>query len=266
MEFVFSGKNPDASVAFASFSAMHTVLEMVMANVPEQRARDIAASVERLVLDIESKLGRHSADQVFARINASGGHSAVAVDEEIYSILQLCEVFRKNTCGYFDISALSPVRTVPAYRLENDGKKVCLSGEDVVLDAGGFGKGYALDRVRSLLVESGVSDAMLNFGDSSVLGLGRHPYGDGWRAGTARGGSTFLLKDSAISVSGLSAGEVPHIVDPATGEMVDNGGPVVVEGRSAFICEVLSTALYAAPREMREKVAGRFEGYFFKVV
>ena len=266
MEFVFSGKNPDVSVAFASFGAMHTVMEMVMTNVPEQRAREIASSVEELVLGIESKLGRHSGDQAFARINASKGHSPVDVDEEVFSVLQFCEVFRKNTCGYFDISALSPVRTSPPYRLDGEGMTVCLNGAETVLDAGGFGKGYALDRVRVLLVENGISDAMLNFGDSSVLGLGSHPYGDGWRAGIASGGSSFLLKDSAISVSGLSAGSVPHIVDPFTGDMADNGCPVVVEGRSAFVCEVLSTALYAAPREMREKVASHFESYVFKVV
>jgi predicted dehydrogenase len=90
-------------------------------------------------------------------------------------------VFRKNTDGYFDIAAFSPGGTVPAYRLDPAARSVTLTGADIVLDAGGFGKGYALDRVRKLLADAGVANALVNFGDSSVAAVGSHPFGDCWQ-------------------------------------------------------------------------------------
>jgi thiamine biosynthesis lipoprotein ApbE len=36
---------------------------------------------------------------------------------------------------------------------------------------------------------------------------------------------------------------------------------IVVEGRSALVAEVLSTALYAAPQSEREAIMQQFEGY-----
>lgn len=133
-------------------------------------------------------------------------------------ILQLCEVFRKSTGGYFDIAAFSGCRTVPTYRLDPATRCVTLCGADVVLDAGGFGKGYALDRVRKLLAASGVANALVNFGDSSVTTLGSHPFGDCWKVAARTGGGEFRLKGSSLSLSGLRPDGRAHIVDPTTGE------------------------------------------------
>jgi hypothetical protein len=44
------------------------------------------------------------------------------------------------------------------------------------------------------------------------------------------------------------------------------GGLVAVEGRSAFVCEVLSTALYAAPPEERNRIIREFEDYRYKEI
>ena len=64
-----------------------------------------------------------------------------------------------------------------------------------------------------------------------------------------------------MSVSGrMPAGEY-HIVDPHTGLKVAQDGMIVVEGRSALVAEVLSTALYAAPQSEREAIMQQFEGY-----
>lgn len=38
MEFVYSAKNPQVPVAYATFEAMHTVLEAVLAGVGEPEA------------------------------------------------------------------------------------------------------------------------------------------------------------------------------------------------------------------------------------
>lgn len=170
-------------------------------------------------------------------------------------------MFRKSTDGYFDIAALSPGGTVPAYRLDPAARSVTLTGADIVLDAGGFGKGYALDRVRKLLADAGVANALVNFGDSSVASVGSHPFGDCWQVTAKAGGGTFRLKEASLSLSGLRPDGRAHIVDPKSRRTVSDSVVVAVEGRSAFVCEILSTALYAAPAGARQGIAAEFEGY-----
>lgn len=261
MEFVYSVKNPQVPVAFASFEAMHTLLEAVMVRLDETPARELSAQAEQFVLALDRTLNRHDSDSLFARINASQGREAVALDEETFVILQLCEVFRTSTQGYFDIAALSENGARPAYRLDASSRSVTLAGEGIVLDAGAFGKGYALERVKRLLVDAGVADALLNFGDSSVAGIGSHPFGESWQVAATAGGSPFRLKDSSLSLSGLRLDGAAHIVDPKSRRKVARREIVAVEGRSALVCEVLSTALYAAPGEARSAIADAFEGY-----
>lgn len=80
-------------------------------------------------------------------------------------------------------------------------------------------------------------------------------------------GETALeLRDNALSVSGKTPSGRAHIVDPHTGFPVASGGQVAVAGRSAAVCEILSTALYAAPPAQREAVAADFEGYTYKTI
>lgn len=331
MEFEYSRANPRVTVAFASFEAMHTVLEGVVTDLDEPAARQLFASIETRVREIESRLNRHDPASLFARINASRGREAVPLDEETYVLLQLAELFRRTTDGYFDLAALSDrsagsvtgsgsvtetgdmagsggmagfggvtgvggatgpegvagsgdktgpggatgdrrgaasgaaaggkMADTPGCVLDPATRSVRLTGEGVRLDAGGFGKGYALERIRPLLTEAGVRRALFNFGDSSVMSVGTHPLGDCWPVGAAAGGEPFRLVGTSLSISGLHPDGRAHIVDPMSGRWVGRRTMVAVEGRSAFLCEVLSTTLYAAPEERRATIAARFEGY-----
>lgn len=287
MEFEYSRANPRVRVAFASFEAMHTVLEGVVTDLDEPAARQLFASIEARIREIESRLNRHDPASLFARINASRGREAVPLDEETYVLLQLAEVFRRTTDGYFDLAALSDripagaaaawdgaavgvaggaVPGAPGCVLDPATRSVRLTGEGVRLDAGGFGKGYALERIRPLLAGAGVRRALFNFGDSSVMTVGTHPLGDCWPVGAAAGGEPFRLVGTSLSISGLHPDGRAHIVDPMSGRRVDRRTMVAVEGRSALLCEVLSTALYAAPGERRTAIAARFEGYRYREI
>ena len=170
-----------------------------------------------------------------------------------------------------------------------------------ILDFGAIAKGYALERVSKIVDEAGVRNALLNFGGSSALGMGHHPLGPHWEvrpatpvpcensallhteqaeergadrqteAGeSAEEGVTpkkvercFRLLDSAMSVSGKNREGRDHIVNPITGRMAGAKADIVVQGRSAIICEALSTALYAAPSELHKEIIANFGGYTF---
>ena len=54
---------------------------------------------------------------------------------------------------------------------------------DAIFDFGGYGKGYALQQALGMLKNAGITTALVNFGNSSVCGIGCHPSGDSWQVG-----------------------------------------------------------------------------------
>jgi len=246
-------------MAYCAFEAMHTRFELLFKHQDENESRRIAYMVEEYVFGLEKTISRHLAGSTLSMVNRT--KDAVAVSDELFFILELCEQFRMASLGYFDIAALSSTIARPSYRMFPPTHSVqrCLKG--ILLDFGGFGKGYAVERIRTLLENEGVVCALVNAGDSSVLGIGAHPLGDEWRVSPAVGKECFFLRDSALSVSGRSSTGRSHILNPLTGENVQTGGDIVVTGRSALVCEALSTALYAAPGEKRDDIMKNFEDY-----
>lgn len=262
IKFIHSTANPEAPVAYCSFTAMHTVIEVLFVHEDEQKAREIGVAVRDLVADLESKLSRHMAGSDISRLNNSS--DAVELGQELYFALELCEQMRAATKGYFDIAALSASRHRPAYETLPAEHRARRCEKDIKLDLGGFAKGFALEKVRNLLRDTyGVRNALINFGNSSVAGLGHHPLGDCWPVSPAKAGSgqTFRLHDSALSISGKTAGVREHIIDPCTGSLASKENDIAVLGQSALVCEILSTALYAAPKEKWPAVLQNFAAY-----
>jgi len=248
---------------------MHTRIETVMTDIGEERARELAGNIENEVRSLERLFNRFDDASPLAVVNARGAQEAVEVGDELFMALELCEAFRRSTGGYFDIatSTSTAAAGMASCILDPATHTVRLTRSDVRLDMGGFAKGYALERARRLAADAGVRNGVLNFGNSSVAALGRHPYGEWWSIGVehtkiqSAAAHEFRLRDSALSVSGRSARGEYHIVNPMTGAAVAGDGLITVEGRSALVAEVLSTALYAAPRPKRETIMAQYEGY-----
>ena len=273
---------------------------------------------------LEAIFNRFDAKSEVAALNRS--REKVKVEcEDLWFLLELCEQMRAATEGYFDIAASSPAGSnsasgkadgradSAAFTLYHSSHEIKLS-KGCVLDFGGIAKGYALERVRRILCEEyGVENALLNFGGSSIIGIGHHPLGPAWlispdgagpvwgvaaggnppvgsslrsphhsaslhgppasvprvarpsgrgpSAATEQDGIEFHLRDSALSVSGRSRDGRYHIINPHTGRAEVREGDVAVQGKSAIVCEVLSTALYAAEHEVRNEIIANFDGY-----
>lgn len=140
-----------------------------------------------------------------------------------------------------DIGAHSPApeevqRWVDAHPslsdLRYDGVLVSSTNRAVMIDLGGYAKGYALDRAAMLLREAHVKAALVNIG-GNVLAIGQ-PGERPWQVGIRdpRGGGTLAavpLRDGeAIGTSGdyeryfMKDGKRrPHIIDPRSGYPID---------------------------------------------
>lgn len=254
-------------MAYARFYAMHTRMEIVLPQLEEQMAQSVVRDVEQRVSKLERLMNRFDNASPLAMVNAVAATQAVELDGELFMALELCEVFRRGTGGYFDVAAAEQPRSGAAYLLDGKSHTIRLASADVKIDLGGFAKGFALEQVCRMLRESGVESGVVNFGNSSIAALGHHPYGEWWPIGVANRkcagavAGEFRLCDSALSVSGRAESGEYHILNPHTGLRVAGEELVAVEGRSALVAEVLSTALYAAPHNQRAEIMGQYEGY-----
>ena len=246
---------------------MHTRMEIVLPQLEEQMAQSVVRDVEQRVSKLERLMNRFDNASPIAMVNAVAATQAVELDGELFMALELCEVFRRGTGGYFDVAAAEQPRSGAAYLLDGKSHTIRLASADVKIDLGGFAKGFALEQVCRMLRESGVESGVVNFGNSSIAALGHHPYGEWWPIGVANRkcagavAGEFRLCDSALSVSGRAESGEYHILNPHTGLRVAGEELVAVEGRSALVAEVLSTALYAAPHNQRAEIMKQYEGY-----
>lgn len=123
--------------------------------------------------------------------------------------------------------------------LRYDGTTIWSVNPAVMLDFGGWVKGYALDRAAKILRDAGVEAALINVG-GNILALGR-PGDRAWQVGIQdpRHDGTVarvaLHDNEAIGTSGdyrryfMQGGKRrSHIIDPRSGESVDRVASVTI--------------------------------------
>lgn len=271
-EISYSRKNPDYPIVYATFGAMHTRVELLAVGLGEEEGRGLMAEAEREVKRLERLFNRFDSRSPLAVVNMTAIGQSVKVDDELFMALELCEVFRRATAGYFDVTAADDgVDAVSdgsgGYALDGKEHSVRILREGARIDLGGFAKGYAAESVRRVFEQAEVRQAVINFGNSSIVAMGHHPYGEWWPIGIEHRkvksavAREVKLKDGAMSVSGRAESGDYHIIDPMTGNRAVGEELIVVEGRSALVAEMLSTALYAAPRNRRAAIMAQYEGY-----
>lgn len=236
-----------------SCQAMGTRFEVLLAGDDEEHLEAVAVAAVDEILRIESVLSRFDPRSEIARINRLAGIRPVRVDRELFAFLEKCEQARELTEGYFDVTRGAG----SLLELDAEASTVRFSREDVTIDPGGIGKGYALDCVREILLRFGVTRALLNGGTSSVLALAAHDDIGGWPIDLrhplnpeAEPVARVNLRQRALSCSAARHHEQSQsdIVNPLTRQPLDGNDACVVLAASAAEAEIFSTALLAMGR------------------
>jgi thiamine biosynthesis lipoprotein len=144
------------------------------------------------------------------------------------------------------------------FTLDEDAVQVTVHADHLVIDLGAVGKGYALDQCVELLANWSISNALLNAGDSTVLGVGRGPGCEGWpvTAGN-RELREIILQNQALSGSGFHV-KGAHIINPRTRRPVPpRPERVWALAPTAALSDAASTAFAIMPREEIEAFCAR---------
>ena len=237
---------------------------------------------EERVRSLHDRLSVFQPESELSLLNASAGCDPVPVGEDAFFLLSQSKRYSALSGGTFAITtrALSSLwriharcGTVPN-RAEVEQAAAMVSDEDILLDAeartaelrrfgqsvdfGSIAKGYAADEVRRILIEGGVTDAMINLGGTvSTIGRPRrvgiqHP--DRF-TGIAMG--RVSITNACVVTSGdyeryyeVDGVRYHHIVDPRTGYPARSGlRSITLIGQSALELDALSTAVFVLGAE-----------------
>jgi thiamine biosynthesis lipoprotein len=284
--FTFTKKS--MPTIYRNLFAMGTRLDMVFPGTDEDTGDYIYSLVSKEIIRLEEMLSNYNQSSALSQLNESSFMTPFFPDEELFSIINDLKRFHRDSLGFFDVSQSKFSGSSDKQLLTNqkstllsagmsdiilntDNKSVQFSARGLMIDSGGFGKGFALEKVKKLLSNHYIHDAFISFGESSVLCMGNHPYGDGWKISipdiySSENVYHFHLKDNSLSVSGntpsnLSKYPMGHIINPFTGSYADKKGILCVTGPSAFVAEILSTALFIAGDKEQIQILKNFPDY-----
>ena len=255
---------------------MGTRLDVLLHGVGQETGEQILERVYAIITGLEENLSRFDENSAISKINRLGSKKDLVISRELFSILNTCKDYHEKTFGLFDIGigrVTDEIRNgkvnpdeieemlqksgIDNIILDQEKSAIRFRSEDIEIDLGGFGKGYALEQLQSLLIRIGIPNAFISFGNSSILALGNHPHGEGWKSGInhlLKPGESlfeFNLKDESLSTSGTSpdttrGNKAGHILHPDRGLVETGYKHISVASRQAVEAEILSTALMAA--------------------
>lgn len=277
-----------------SFYAMGTRFNAVIPDIDFELGDKIFFNIQKEVDRIESFLSYFSRNSEVYKLNNRITNNHIHISEELFNILEVCLKYNKLTEGAFDIT-LRPIIEqlvdnnnkviddeaknqsnsfgIEKIKLSEDDKTITFFDEHLKIDFGGFGKGYALDKVKNLLLDYNVQNAFISFGESSILALGCQPNGNCWKVGInnylSPGSSitTIRLNNESVSSSAnftISDNGLPkrkiNVINPRTKAPAESNKSITVKSSSAIESEILSTAFLIMKKEKIYNILNEFKG------
>ena len=266
---------------------MGTLLAVTQPAGAERRRLAVAGAAFSIAKRCELIMNRHDPNSELGRLNQTAGSATGRLAPDLAHILRAARALSRRLDGAFDPTAgalidlwrgAAPRGGIPGAAAVADavprrdalriiGDRVALPRPGSAVDLDAFAKGLALDRIAVRLRPSRAA-AFLNFGESSMLAVGRSP-ADRWSVllrDPFRGfAGEFDLCGRACSTSAIlgrqrhvdGRGGAGVVVDPRTGRRVRRAAQVTVLAASAAVAEAVSTALLVLGRSAVDDVAAR---------
>ena len=227
---------------------------------------------------MESVLTEFNENSETSLINRNAGIAPVQVSEETYDLIERGMHISSMTDGAFDITA---VRLKKLYNFKGENfilpdekqikealtytgyKKIKLTAPNSVfltkknmhIAFGAIGKGYAADKVKSLMLQRGVDCGYINAA-GDLTAWGTRPNGDSWKIGIAHpddqskiilwmpmDGNSIATSGNYIQYFDHEGKRYSHNIDPRTGHPVTGIKSVSIISPSGELSDALATAV-----------------------
>jgi thiamine biosynthesis lipoprotein len=255
---------------------MGTVFEIVAYDHSPEHATDAIEKAFQEIVYLDDLLSDYKPDSALSTLNRTAHFHAQSVPPDLYEIVDQSVRFSRLSDGMFDVS-IAPLVNLWKAALRGEGmpspeqqekvrscvgyQKIELTPPDRIgfrspclqLDLGAIGKGYAVDRAAEILRSSGIRDALVNAGGSTILAMGCPPDQAAWlvhlRDPSNKIDPHVMLEDESVSTSEqtpsslLGSASAGHIIDPETGMPLRTAFAVSAVSRTATESDALSTTL-----------------------
>ena len=270
--FIAQNSERKAKIVKRTQILLGTVVDIQVRDYDEQKAEDAITKAFAEVKRIDDLFTTYNEESPVWKLNHSND-SIFTVDEEIYSILVLCDSLWRISEGSFDIAIESLIQTwgfddkspdVPSNEkiksaLNESGwdkirfvnEKRIRRTEKAGLNFGAIAKGYAVDRAIEILKQAGINEALINaggeiksIGNDWVIGV-RHPREingiikriklNGLSIATSGDYENYFEKDGV---------RYHHILDPKTGYPSKGLQSVTIIHKHNSFADGLATAVF----------------------
>jgi len=253
-QYIYKELEGDKSIFYGWFAGMHTRIDLVICNTDEKRSIKLINKVIDEIIRIENLGNRFDHRSELSKVNQTATLYPVKVSDELFLIIKEAYQGFEKTHGCFDIT-INSINYQKEYHnnivFNKEEKTIFFTNKNITLDLNGYLKGYVLDRIIFLLKGHGITDALVNLGNSSVAAIGNHPNGKGWLINNPSLPSEepITLYDECLTTSGNDFDERKHIISPFTGKFIAGKKSVYVISKSGAEGEILSTALFVSKSE-----------------
>jgi thiamine biosynthesis lipoprotein len=203
---------------------------------------------------LESLMTIYSGDSEISRLNE---HGFSRLNSDTVSVLKKALYYSNLTGGAFDV-------TLGNYQyLLVDKDSAIVLKDDMSVDLGAIGIGFAVDRAAEILRKNGVQKAIID-GGGEIRTMGKKENGLSWRVGIRNpfNKKQFIcvieLENLSVSTSGNY--EKNHVLDPRTKKSPKDLNSVTVIAKNTVDADALSTAAFVLGEtggmDLIEKILG----------
>lgn len=238
--------------------AMKTCFTFRIVEPDKALAARVASACIAQIESLESKLSRYYPGSDIHRINQLSAGESLFLSDETYECLRIAFDVYQETGGYFDITL---GRKIEHIKSKEPGALPCLEGQLMLdpnrpeihcveagreLDLGGIGKGFALDKVKEAMEETGIESALLSAGASTHLAFGEKTWAIELTGCQER--DSYQLHKEAISASGTDI-QGCHLISPFNEDETYHATRLWVVESTGAQADAWSTAAMLLPKD-----------------
>jgi FAD:protein FMN transferase len=280
-DIIAEASDPVERDVYLMGTSFHVILHETNREKGNQELEMLIRSVE----ETENQLSTWRPESELSRLNRQPVNQPFQLSPSLCSLWEKLETWVSQSNGAFDPSVgnlavawgIHDIFRIPeeneissalqntGFRLINRTNCTLTKTRPVLIDAGAFGKGEAIDRAMRIAEQQKIEPLMIDFGGQLAV-RGIPPGKEAWDTFLAnplhREESSSIrvtFKGGSLSTSGGSERDgkangkrIGHHLDPRNGHPISFFGSVTVWHRQALDADILSTALY---------VKGPEEGY-----